>query len=124
VATFAPPFAETHGFPEPVQREIERRLAQAHPALVCVALGQPKQERWIDENRAVLASAGVRVAMAVGGAFDFLAGTQLRAPALVRRAGLEWAWRLAREPEVRASRQAHALPAFARRAIGEAMHRH
>lgn len=123
VEAYAPPFFPTHRYDDATQSDIVARLKAARPALVCVALGQPKQERWIDENRAVLESCGVRVAMAVGGSLDFLAGTQRRAPSLLRRAGLEWAWRLVREPEVRASRQARALPAFATRALLEAVRR-
>lgn len=120
---YTPPFSETHVFDASVEAEIASRIAATRPALVCVALGQPKQERWIDRNAAMLGDAGVRVAMAVGGSLDFLAGTQRRAPHWMRRAGLEWAWRLAHEPDVRASRQARALPAFARRAIADAARR-
>jgi N-acetylglucosaminyldiphosphoundecaprenol N-acetyl-beta-D-mannosaminyltransferase len=123
VESHAPPYSQTHDFEDADRDRIAARITAARPSLVCVALGQPKQERWIDANADLLADAGVRVAMAVGGAFDFLAGTQRRAPAWMRRSGLEWAWRLAREPDVRASRQARALPSFARRALGEAARR-
>lgn len=63
--------------------------------LLAVSFGKPWQERWISEY-AVEAGAGVYCAF--GAAADFVAGTARRAPAVVRRSGLEWSWRLAREP--------------------------
>jgi N-acetylglucosaminyldiphosphoundecaprenol N-acetyl-beta-D-mannosaminyltransferase len=62
---------------------------------VLVGLGAPKQERWIHHHRDGLAPA---VALGVGASIDFLAGRVPRASPLVARAGLAWAWRLAREP--------------------------
>lgn len=62
---------------------------------IFVAYGAGKQEKWIKRN---LAEIPVRMAMGVGGAFDFLSGEVSRAPVIVRRLGLEWLWRLAREP--------------------------
>lgn len=64
--------------------------------LLLVALGNPAQELWIARH---LAATGVRVAFGVGALFDFLAGEVSRAPALVRRARLEWIWRLMLEPK-------------------------
>ena len=60
-----------------------------------VAYGAPKQEKWIAKN---LPKIPVRVAMGVGGAFDFIAGKKRRAPLALRRLGLEWLWRLIQEP--------------------------
>jgi N-acetylglucosaminyldiphosphoundecaprenol N-acetyl-beta-D-mannosaminyltransferase len=60
-----------------------------------VALGSPKQEKWINANRDRLA---VKIAMGVGGSFDVLAGEAARAPALFRKAGLEWFYRLVTQP--------------------------
>ncbi len=123
IETYAPPISETHRLPPDVEAEIEKHVATLRPALVCVALGMPKQERWIDYNRAALDEAGVRVAMSVGGSFDFIAGTAKRAPVWLRRAGLEWAWRLAQEPHLRIHRQRTALPAFVRGALTEVARR-
>ncbi len=81
--------------------------------LLLVAYGHPRQEFWIARNRGRLR---VPVAIGVGGAFDFLAGRVPRAPTAWRRAGLEWAYRLFREPW-RARRMA-ALPGFAIRVVG------
>nr|WP_245848431.1 WecB/TagA/CpsF family glycosyltransferase [Actibacterium ureilyticum] len=63
--------------------------------IVLVAMGAPLQELWIDRNARHL-SAGL--ILGVGGLFDFLAGTVRRAPLWVRKARMEWVWRLAMEP--------------------------
>ena len=60
-----------------------------------MALGAPKQELWIHESRAALAPA---VLLGVGATLDFLAGAVPRAPSWVSRGGLEWLYRLVREP--------------------------
>lgn len=66
-------------------------------AVVAVAYGCPKQDFWIDKNRGALT--GVKVAIGVGGAFDFISGQMPRAPRWMRRMGLEWLYRLLREPK-------------------------
>lgn len=76
------------------ERTLER-LRAARPDLVLVALGTPKQERWIDRFADQLAPA---VVIGVGASFDFLTGRIRRAPAWMSRAGLEWLFRLALEP--------------------------
>lgn len=63
--------------------------------LLFVAFGPPKQEKWIAKN---LQKLNVKVAMGVGGAFDFLSGKIPRAPLLIRRIGLEWLLRLVIQP--------------------------
>jgi N-acetylglucosaminyldiphosphoundecaprenol N-acetyl-beta-D-mannosaminyltransferase len=99
------------GSPDPSDdaESIDRIRATGANA-VLVGYGAPAQVLWIDRNRDALALAGVRVAVGVGGALDYLAGTVDRAPEPLRRAGLEWAYRLVREPW-RWRRQL-ALPAF------------
>jgi N-acetylglucosaminyldiphosphoundecaprenol N-acetyl-beta-D-mannosaminyltransferase len=71
------------------------RLADTKPHLVLVALGAPKQERFIDRYGDRIRPA---VAMGVGGSLDFLIGRVRRAPAWVSRAGFEWLYRLGQEP--------------------------
>ncbi|MDD5043318.1 MAG: WecB/TagA/CpsF family glycosyltransferase [Patescibacteria group bacterium] len=66
------------------------------PDVLLVALGQVKQEKWIDKNLAKLPS--VKFAMGVGGSFDFISGQIKRAPKFLRIIGLEWLWRLILEP--------------------------
>lgn len=76
--------------------DVISRISAARPHLLLVAYGAPAQDLWIDRHLSALPS--VRVAMGIGGTFDFLAGTVKRAPQLLRRLGLEWLWRLVREP--------------------------
>jgi N-acetylglucosaminyldiphosphoundecaprenol N-acetyl-beta-D-mannosaminyltransferase len=86
------------------------RLRAARPDLVLVALGAPKQELWIHRHRAAL---GPAVAVGVGATLDFLSGRVRRAPRWVSRAGLEWLWRLGREPRRLWRRYLVQDPAFA-----------
>lgn len=76
--------------------EIIRRINAVSPHLLLVAYGSPAQDLWIDRHRKDLPS--VRVAIGVGGAFDFFAGVRARAPTWMRAAGLEWLWRVIKEP--------------------------
>jgi|SRR5438128_4390379 len=85
------------------------RIADAAPQIVLVALGAPKQELWIDARRERLAPA---VALGLGAAFEFAAGTVRRAPPWARRAGLEWAYRLLQEPRRLALRYLWRDPKF------------
>jgi len=75
--------------------EIVRRIAEARVDILLVAFGHPKQELWIDLNRARLP---VSVAMGVGCVFDLVAGRSRRAPRWMQASGLEWAFRLGQEP--------------------------
>jgi len=78
-------------------RVIVEHINAVSPDMLFVALGHGKQEKWIFENLEKLPS--VKLAMGVGGAFDFFAGRAKRAPRWMRDAGLEWLWRLIREPK-------------------------
>jgi len=71
-------------------------VRQAAPDILLVAFGHGTQEEWIAAHLDGLPS--VRVAVGVGGAFDFISGRVRRAPAWMRRSGLEWLWRLIQEP--------------------------
>ena len=84
------------------------RVRVARADVLCVAYGAPQQDLWIGRN---LARLSVGVAMGVGGAFDFIAGRQRRAPAVMQKVGLEWLYRLYREPW--RWRRMLALPRFA-----------
>lgn len=63
--------------------------------LLLVALGVPRQEKWIASVRSLLQ---VPLCMGVGALFDFYSGTVSRAPLWMRKIGLEWVWRLLLEP--------------------------
>lgn len=92
----------SHGVPKTQweNREFHDRIINelhaAAPEIIFVALGHPKQEKWVSEHRNELPS--VRLFMGCGGALEFIAGTARRAPAWMRRIGLEWLWRLMIEP--------------------------
>jgi N-acetylglucosaminyldiphosphoundecaprenol N-acetyl-beta-D-mannosaminyltransferase len=79
-----------------VLARLEAGLIRASGAeFVWVGLGAPKQEKWMAEAWRELQPA---VLLGVGAAFDFYAGTLRRAPRYMRRAGLEWLYRLSQEP--------------------------
>ena len=111
------PPATLVGEPGPAgDAEARAVLQETQPHIVLAAYGAPAQEFWIDRNLQGLAPV---VGIGVGGTLDYLAGRIPRAPTPLRRAGLEWAYRLARQP--RRWRRMRALPAFARLAILEAL---
>jgi N-acetylglucosaminyldiphosphoundecaprenol N-acetyl-beta-D-mannosaminyltransferase len=70
-------------------------IAAAGADLLVVGLGKPRQEQWIQRYGP---GSGARVLLAFGASADFLAGTVTRAPAWLRRLGVEWLYRLVREP--------------------------
>lgn len=74
------------------------RIAKSGATAVCVAYGAPGQVLWIERNLEALAASGVRLAVGVGGAIDVLGGKVPRAPRWMRQRGLEWLYRLVREP--------------------------
>jgi len=97
------------GSPQPRDdAEATARIRESGARLALVAYGAPAQELWIARNLPALP--GV-VAVGVGGAFDMLAGRVPRAPRWARSLGLEWLYRLARQP--RRWRRMLALPRFA-----------
>ncbi|MFZ5634587.1 MAG: WecB/TagA/CpsF family glycosyltransferase [Bacillota bacterium] len=85
-----------HGyFSDEDSDEVAGRIKNASPHLLFVALGSPRQERWIDQHLNLLGSV---VAMGVGGSLDVLSGNVRRAPEWFRRWNLEWLGRLLNEP--------------------------
>ena len=100
------------------QAHIAATIRSSGANVLIVGLGSPKQELWID---GYLRESGCRVGIGVGGTFDVLAGNVERAPRIVRRAGLEWAYRLIREP--RRWRRQLALPLFVVAVVGELLWR-
>jgi N-acetylglucosaminyldiphosphoundecaprenol N-acetyl-beta-D-mannosaminyltransferase len=89
--------AGTHaGSPRPEEEEnIIRRVREAGADVLLVAYGAPAQDLWLARN---LARTGAKVGVGVGGAFDYIAGVVPRAPRWMRRVGLEWLYRLIRQP--------------------------
>ncbi len=85
-----------HGyFPDDDEPKIISAIREAGTDLLLVAMGVPRQEKWVARN---LAATGARVAIGVGALFDFYSGKLRRPPAWMRRLGLEWLGRLIQEP--------------------------
>lgn len=85
-----------HGFfPPEEDAKIVNKINQARTDLLLVGMGVPRQERWLHQYWPDLT---VTVGIGVGGLLDLWAGRSKRAPALLRRSGLEWAYRVWREP--------------------------
>ncbi len=91
----------------PENARVIAEINAARPNALLVAMGFPRQEEWIVDN---LAQLDIGVAVAEGGSFSFISGAVSRAPRWMRRAGLEWLFRLLRQPW-RIRRQA-AIPVF------------
>jgi N-acetylglucosaminyldiphosphoundecaprenol N-acetyl-beta-D-mannosaminyltransferase len=72
------------------------RIAAERPDILLVALGIPRQEKWLAAN---LERLGVPVTMGVGGSFDVFSGRVRRAPLWMQRHGLEWLYRFASNPK-------------------------
>lgn len=102
------------GSPALAENETIVQLINASGAdVLLVAYGAPRQDKWIYRNRQKLPT--VRLAMGVGGSFDFVTGRAKRAPRWVQNLGLEWLHRLAHEPW--RWRRMLALPRFALRVL-------
>lgn len=87
--------------------EIVEQINASQPDLLLVCLGAPKQEKWIYDNKPRLHA---RVIMGLGGSLDTLTGRMERAPERWQQLGLEWAYRLIKEP--RRIGRMMALPRF------------
>jgi N-acetylglucosaminyldiphosphoundecaprenol N-acetyl-beta-D-mannosaminyltransferase len=86
-----------------------RQINESRAEILFVALGSPKQEKWFAEHKGALEH--VRVVQGIGGTLDTIGGTVKRAPAVWRKYGVEWLYRLLSEPG-RIRRQKW-LPVFA-----------
>lgn len=86
-----------HGyFNENEEEEVIEEINKLQPNVLFVALGAPRQEKWIYNHRNELK---VDVATGQGGTYDYEAGKIKRAPVWVQKIGMEWFWRLCREPK-------------------------
>ncbi len=92
VGTFSPPFGP--GDPDSEEQTLAA-INGVSPDIVWVALGSPRQERWMAEH---LDKLNASVLIGVGAAFDFLSGRKRQAPRWMQTSGLEWLFRLTTEP--------------------------
>ena len=82
-------------FNEEKEQTIIENINRAKPDLLFVCLGAPKQEKWISAHKSEL-NAGV--CMGIGGSLDVFAGTVKRAPEFFTKHGIEWLYRLMKQP--------------------------
>lgn len=85
-----------HGyFTEDEEADVINEIRQSGASVLLVAFGAPRQDLWISRH---LSQTGVKVAMGVGGLFDFYSGRIRRAPQWMRECGMEWLYRFIQEP--------------------------
>lgn len=85
-----------HGYLDiKTEKEVIQEINRLQPNVLFVAMGAPKQEKWIYNHRNELK---VDVATGQGGTLDFEAQKIKRAPKFIQKIGLEWLWRLIRQP--------------------------
>lgn len=82
-------------FDEEKEKEIIEDIRTKKPDVLFVCLGAPKQEKWINAHKEEL---GAKVLMGIGGSLDVFAGTVQRAPEFYQKHGLEWLYRLLKQP--------------------------
>lgn len=103
-------------FDKEKEEKIIDEIKRTSPDILVVALGAPRAEKWIYENKDRI---NTKVAIGVGGMLDVIAGKVKRAPVIWQKMNLEWLYRLLKQPS-RWRRQL-ALPVFAWKAFCEAV---
>jgi len=83
-------------FEEDSEEKVIEEINLLKPNVLFVAMGAPRQEKWIYINRDKLK---VDIAAGQGGTFDYEAGNVKRAPVWMQKCGIEWLWRLIHEPK-------------------------
>lgn len=92
VGMYSPPF---RNLTSEEDESIIRQINEARPDFIWVALGAPKQEKWMYEHQFKLNG----IMLGVGAAFDFSAGTVKRAPKWMQECCLEWLYRITQDPK-------------------------
>jgi exopolysaccharide biosynthesis WecB/TagA/CpsF family protein len=111
-----------HGFfAEADEDSIGEKIAAAETGLLLVGMGMPLQERWLDRN---LHRTRARLGVTVGAFFDFQAGVVPRAPSWMNRLGVEWVFRLVKEPRRLWRRYLIGNPLFLYRVLTQRIGRH
>lgn len=82
-------------FDEEKEKKIIEDINKANPDMLFVCLGAPKQEKWISAHKAEL---NTRACLGIGGSLDVFAGTVKRAPEFYTKHGIEWLYRLMKQP--------------------------
>jgi N-acetylglucosaminyldiphosphoundecaprenol N-acetyl-beta-D-mannosaminyltransferase len=82
-------------FPTSDDQEVAKIIAETKPDILVVAMGMPRQELFILDTASVI---GARIGIGVGGSLDVHSGTVKRAPKLIQKMRMEWAWRFILNP--------------------------
>lgn len=93
IAGVAAPKLETMSADD--EARLVAQIRQSYADILLAAFGQPKGELWLAKH---IAGLGVPAAVQIGAALDFAAGRVRRAPRIIQRLGLEWAYRVLQEP--------------------------
>jgi N-acetylglucosaminyldiphosphoundecaprenol N-acetyl-beta-D-mannosaminyltransferase len=96
------------------ENDIAERVSMLKPDITFIALGVPRQEKWISENFSKFEQG---IFIGVGGSFDVVAGTVQRAPVIWQKLNLEWFYRLLKQPS--RWRRMLALPRFGMKILKE-----
>jgi N-acetylglucosaminyldiphosphoundecaprenol N-acetyl-beta-D-mannosaminyltransferase len=107
VGTYTPPFRNKFSDEESLQ--MVQAVNDFRPDVLFVGMTAPKQEKWLHQHKSKIQA---NVMCAIGGAFDFYAGTIPRAPQWMIQYGLEWMFRLLQEPERMWKRNLVSTPRF------------
>lgn len=91
------------------EAEAANRIDGSGAKIVWCGISTPRQEKWVARMRPLVKAP---VLVSVGAAFDFLAGRVSQAPGWMQSRGLEWAYRMAREPRRLGPRYLRSNPAF------------
>ena len=78
-------------------QEVIEKINSSGADILFVCLGFPEQEKWISSNLSSLST--VKLAIGLGGSIDVWSGNTKRAPNFISKIGLEWLWRIAKEPK-------------------------
>lgn len=109
---YSPPFFDALTFPEEENKKMLNKIGEFKPQFLVVCFGQPKQDIWIGTNKEILEKIGVKAALSAGGTLDFVSGKVKRAPEWIQNVGMEWLYRLYKEPKARFRRQITRVPRF------------
>lgn len=112
IENYSPPYTKNIDFSAEETSKIKQIIQDAKPDVLCVAFGALKQELWIKNNLDFLKENNVKIAIGLGGSFDFIAGKVERAPEFFKKTGNEWLYRLIKEPKTRFKRQISTIPLY------------
>ena len=98
-----------NGYTDIESKDIIKKINKEKPHIIWVGMGTPKQEIWINENKAKL---NCNVIQAVGDIFSLFANTKVRGPKFFQHLGLEWLFRLLSEPKRFWRRYVLGIPKF------------